>query len=205
MIGRIRRDEGITTTELIIAMAITAVLGVMTLTVILGLSRASDASTERSQSASVARTALESWDSLLAVRESPELDESAAPSIETITADSVVFFASIDNRALDDSEATDPTRIEIAASGTGIVERRFDPDRPEVMVAERHLVPNGSLAVRAYRADGRQIVVPASADSPLTDAQRAAIDRVALEITVRDERGRTYTYGGANDVPTTAE
>jgi hypothetical protein len=198
MIGRIRRDEGITTTELIIAMAITAVLGVMTLTVILGLSRASDASTERSQSASVARTALESWDSLLAVRESPELDESAAPSIETITADSVVFFASIDNRALDDSEATNP-------SGTGIVERRFDPDRPEVMVAERHLVPNGSLAVRAYRADGRQIVVPASADSPLTDAQRAAIDRVALEITVRDERGLTYTYGGANDVPTTAE
>lgn len=205
MIARIRRDDGITTTELIIAMAITAVLGVMTLTVILGLSRASDASTERSQSASVARTALESWGSLLAVRESPELDESAAPSIETITADSIVFYASIDNRALDGSEATSPTRIEITASGAGLAERRFDPDHPETMLTERHLVPNGSLSVRAYRADGRQIALPSSADSPLTDAQRAAIDRVTLEVTVRDERGRSYSYGGANDVPTTSE
>lgn len=205
MIARIRRDEGMTTTELIVAMAITALLGIMTLTVILGLSRASDTATERSQSASVARTALESWGSLLAVRESPKFDESAAPSIETITDDSIVFYASIDNRPLESGEVTEPTRIEIAASGAGIVERRYEPNHPETLVTERRLVPNGSLSVRAYRADGRSLALSTSSDSPLTDAQRAAIDRVALEITVRDERGRSYSYGGPNDVPTTAE
>ena len=202
MIARLRRDEGITTAELIVAMAIGTILGMMTLAVILGLSKASDASIERSEMSTTARTALDSWTNLLAVRESPVQDESDVPSIEQISTDSITFYAAIDNRPLGTNDIFPSTRIVVRPEGRGIVEERYDPANPDEQVTSRLLVADGSLTLRAFRGDGRSIALPSVSDENLSGAQRAAIDRVDITMTVRDDKGHTYTYGGGNDVPT---
>jgi len=199
MIARLRRDDGLTTAELIVAMAIGIVLGAMTLTLILGLNRVSSEAIDRSESATTARAALESWRDLLSVRESPTFDEFEKPSVEEINGSSIVFYASINNRQAT-GPATAPTKIELREEdGGGIVERRYEPtgdgyaDEPTIT---RHLADTASLSFVAYSTDGQAMPLPMNDDEHAT--ARAMISRVDVSLTVIDDAGGSHSFKAPN-------
>jgi len=194
MISRLRRDEGLTTAELIVAMAVGIVLGAMTLALILGLNRVSSEAIDRSESATTARAALESWRDLLSVRESPAFDEFETPSVEAIDRTSIVFYASINNRQAT-GPATAPTKIEIRVEDSGLVERRYEPTGDgyaEEPTITRHLAEAASLSFTAYSTDGHAMPLPMNDDERAAD--RTMISRVDVSLTVIDDAGGSHSF-----------
>ncbi len=201
MSARVRGDGGFTTTEVVVALGVSAILGIITLFCVLGIQRSSAASIERSETASTARAALDSWKALLAVRESPVRDESERPAIESITTDTIVFYASIDNRTAA-GEFLAPTRVRVTSDGGRLVEERTaatvpedaSPSYPAEPTTRRHLGDDATVEFRAYAADGRAIPL---SDENLEGTSRARITRIEIRLTIVDDAGETHRFGGA--------
>jgi hypothetical protein len=155
----LRRDDGMTTIELITAMMISSILGAMTLFVFLSLNAASARSVDRALTASEARVILSSWSDLLQVAESPERRVDAYPAFETVTRDRITFYASLENRTGTNVFGR-PTRVTLESDGGKIVEERFAPDAdgwPDEPTTRRVLATGASATFTALDASGAEV------------------------------------------------
>jgi prepilin-type N-terminal cleavage/methylation domain-containing protein len=199
---RIRRvstggDRGITLTELIIAMALSSILGTMTLLVFLGLNTASTTTVERSLSASEARVILSSWSSLLQVAESPSRNAAAQPAFARATATELCFYASLDNRSPASGAANfgAPTPVRLFQEGESVVEERFTPsysdDCESTPAIRRVLADRATVGFDVLDKTGAAISPGDSAE----DLQDVAT--VSIRLTVTDDTGEVHVYDAA--------
>lgn len=197
MTPRLRDDSGMSTVEVIVAMALAGILGIITLFAFLTMNRAADSSMERALTASEARAALDAWNDLLAVRESPAGDAQAQPAIEAIDDDEIVFYASLDNRPADSLDVEPPTKIHVYQLGGLLIEERFFPDGggyPEDPTVRRLLGENATLTITAYAAG--ETAPMALGD--LDNAERSRIERIDLGLVIRDGTGAARSFGATS-------
>lgn len=201
ILARLRDDRGLTLTELVVAMAISGIVGALTVALVVSMSDSSRATTERAAATAEARVAFDEWRDLLAVRESPVRDESSWPAVEKITGSSVAFYSSLGNRT-GSADPTAPTLIRISAEGGRLREERFHatdpgaavPTYPAAPSSTRLLSLDATLEVAAFTAQGAPIPLSASPDA----TQRAQIDRIELTVTITDDRGVAHTFGAVS-------
>jgi len=154
---RLQDDAGMSMIELITAMAVSSILGAMTIFVFVSLNSASSSSVDRSLSATQARVVLSSWSSLLQVAESPLRDVDEFPAFEKITADAVTFYASVDNRSTSSTTFGLPTRISLFTQDGDVIEERFQPTAtgwPATPTVRRVLAESAQLHFAAVDASG---------------------------------------------------
>jgi hypothetical protein len=132
-ISRIRHDDaGMTLAEIVVASALTIVIGTMATTFFVAAIRTTSRVTLANQETSDARTTLDSWTSLL--RLAGWLDPNTmADRFEEITPTKIVFYANLNNRSTTDQTVGAPTKVALflddRGSGTGqLVEIVFQAD-----------------------------------------------------------------------------
>jgi Tfp pilus assembly protein PilW len=187
-------ERGITLTELIVAMALSTILGTMTLFVFLGLNTASTTTIQRSISATEARVILSSWNSLLQVAESPVRNDGAKPAFARLDSSAVCFYASIDNRspAVGAANFSAPTPVKLYQDGDSVVEERFLPsyndDCASDPVVRRVLGTRASVTFTGFDKMGSPVA------SGSTGAALENVATVAIALTVTDRFGETHEY-----------
>ena len=154
---RLHGDAGMSMIELITAMAVSSILGAMTLFVFVSLNSASSSSVDRSLSATQARVILSSWSGLLQVAESPLRDTDEFPAFEKITSTAVTFYASVNNRSTTSTAFTLPTRVSLFTEDGDVIEERFQPTAtgwPTTPTVRRVLAESAQLHFDAVDASG---------------------------------------------------
>src|SRR4051794_18380724 len=97
--SRGQAEAGVTLIETLMAMALSTILGAVTLTLFVQVSSAANNTTDRTISSTQARNALQAWGSYFQV-----IDEAAGAGtgnnrFEWLTASSVLFYADLKNRS----------------------------------------------------------------------------------------------------------
>lgn len=108
------QDDGITLTELIVAMTLSVILGAVTMTMFVNVSNSSASTTDRTIGANQARSVLQAWSIYLHVADGPTAAGSSSHRFEWITPTSMLFYADLGNRqggAGGTGPATPPTMI----------------------------------------------------------------------------------------------
>jgi len=149
-------DSGMTTIELITAMSISSVLGIMALYVFLSLNSATTSTIEQSSSATEARVILDSWNTLLQVAETPLRTNGDVHAFEKVTASQVTFYASINNRTGTNVESL-PTKVNLISAGGEVIEERYTPTSmgwPASPTVRRILATGASATFAAVDSTG---------------------------------------------------
>jgi type II secretory pathway pseudopilin PulG len=119
-------DTGISLVELLVAMALSVILGAVTMTLFVQISSAANDTTDRAIHSSQARSTLQAWGSYLQVADDPSASGTGVSRFEWFTSSSVLFYSDLHNR--DGSLATTnaPTMIWLRLDAAGqLVEERF--------------------------------------------------------------------------------
>jgi hypothetical protein len=107
---RLRRDDGMTMMELVVAMTITTIVGTMCLVFFLTTENTGYKSVLTNQAVGDARTALGTWTSF--IRVAGWLDPSTKTDrFEEITPTKIVFYANLNNLSTADQTTAKPTKV----------------------------------------------------------------------------------------------
>jgi len=93
------RDAGVSLIEMLVAMALSTILGAVTLMLFVQVSSASNDTTDRTISSTQARNAQQAWSSYLQVLDDAAGAGTGSNRFEWFTAKSVLFYADLNNRA----------------------------------------------------------------------------------------------------------
>ncbi len=217
--ARVHDDEGMSLVELLVAMAVTLVLGAMVSMFFIDATQATRKTDGRNEISSQGRVAMDSWSKLLRTVEDPDL-AGTLPRIQQMDANRIVFYASLDNRtAVPNASgainyATDglPIKVELWYDATTkeLRERRWTGTRDALGVAswtgtpsERVVARNvGLVGTRPLFAPLRNTDVDTNADgysdstipgagTALTSASLSLVDGVEVVFTSSAGTGRT--------------
>ena len=124
----IRQDDaGVSLTELIVAMVLMTICGTMTLLFFVNMNSASNTTVASNLASAQARTALQSWTTLLNLADSPDSAGSPTDRFIEITPTSATFYTNVDdNRANNGSARTAPQKVELSLEGGQLVERDYN-------------------------------------------------------------------------------
>lgn len=112
--------------ELMVAMALSTILGALTLTLFVQVSNATNNTTDRTITSTQARNALQSWSSYLQLVDDPAASGLAVNRFEWFTASSVMFYADLNNRSGAVGTTSAPTMLWLRLDSAGqLVEERF--------------------------------------------------------------------------------
>ena len=96
---RARADAGVTLMELLVSMALTTILGTLTLMLFLNVNTSTAATTDRTITTASARAALEAWTADLQVADGTTAG-SKTNRFEWLTGNDILFYADINNRSM---------------------------------------------------------------------------------------------------------
>jgi len=177
-------DAGISMVELVVAMAVTLVLGAMVSMFFIQAVQQTRKVDGRNEISSQGRIAMDSWSKLLRTVEDPDLG-GTLPQIQQMEGDRIVFYASLDNRtAVPDAAgaidyATDalPIKVELwlDTSTNQLHERRWTGARDAAGVASWAGTPSERVVARnvglvAAGAGTRPLFTPLRSTDVDTDA-----------------------------------
>jgi Tfp pilus assembly protein PilW len=119
-------DDGLTVMELVIAMALSTVIGAMTLSLFLNINSTAANSTDRAINTASARNVVQAWAGYLRVADGT-VAGSRTNRIEWLTSNDMLFYADLNNRSLTNvASTTAPTMVWLRLdSGGQLVEEQF--------------------------------------------------------------------------------
>ena len=103
-------DAGLSLTELIVAMALTSVLGAITLMLFVAVDRSTSTTSDRAINDGKARTTLQAWSTYLQVSDGPNAG-SALNRFEWVSAGNILFFADLYNRSASSLSTTSAPKL----------------------------------------------------------------------------------------------
>jgi hypothetical protein len=127
---RATKDAGVTLMEMIVGMALSTILGAMTLALFVNINTSSADTTDRTVNTSSARNALQAWTDYLQVADGVNAG-SRVNRIEWLTAKDMLFYADLNNRTATCAPAATtgvcpPTMIWLRLDSSGqLVEEQF--------------------------------------------------------------------------------
>jgi hypothetical protein len=124
---RLRRDDaGLTLAELVVAMGLSTIVGAMTLTLFVLITKSSGATVDRTVNTSAARNLIQSWTGYLRVADGTTAG-SRVNRIEWLAANDMLFYADLYNRSMSSVGTTSaPTMIWLRRdSANALVEEQF--------------------------------------------------------------------------------
>ena len=123
-------DAGMSIIELVVAMVVSLIVGVMALNFFVGTLNESAKTTTSTLVTAGARNVLDSVAQLIQVADSPLQEGASSNRFEQIGPDDLIFYANVANRggATSTSAPTAPLKIWISLSGGQLVERRYTAD-----------------------------------------------------------------------------
>jgi prepilin-type N-terminal cleavage/methylation domain-containing protein len=109
-VARLRDDAGMSLTELLVAMALSTIIGAMTIGLFIKITDTTTRSTDRTTNSAAARNTIQAWTNYLRVADGP-VAGARLSRIEWLTADDMLFYADLLNRsgAVDTTSA--PTMV----------------------------------------------------------------------------------------------
>jgi type II secretory pathway pseudopilin PulG len=132
-------DAGISLTELVVAMALTTIVGAMTLSFFLSSGRAANRTTDASLTTAQARLALTSVSTLLRLADTPTVQAGYSTArFEQITSSQVTFYSNDNANRSGTGSRTAPDKIVLTAMvsatthKTQLVEQLFRPISPTI-------------------------------------------------------------------------
>jgi Tfp pilus assembly protein PilW len=168
--ARRREEAGMTLAELIVASALTIVIGTMATTFFVAVLQTTSRVTLANQQTGDARATLDSWTSLL--RLAGWLDPNTmADRFEEITPTKIVFYANLNNRSTADQTVGAPTKVALllnnGGSGTGqLVQIVFQADNTTPQSVRQ-------LGFAAEATNGAWIFTPVNRLGGTVDISRA--------------------------------
>lgn len=224
MLIRIRRrlahDDGVTLIELVVGMALSTIIGAMTLFLFVNANATTQASTDRSIDVAKARGLLQAWTSYVQVADGPT-SGSASHRFEWFTSNDVLFYADLGNRSATTDSVATPTIVWLRLAGGRLIEEQFayGTTSPAVCRILAQNVTASSLftasdATRAAMSGvdlGQPMVAGGagctSLPSSITQTDTTAVanlqsvSRVAIAFTITDTRGsHTVEFRAVADV-----
>jgi prepilin-type N-terminal cleavage/methylation domain-containing protein len=122
---RAHPDAGVTLVEMIVAMALTTVLGAITMTLSVQTNSAAQTTTDRTVASGLARSALQAWTSYLRVADGPTVG-SAPYRVEWLTSKDMAFHADLFNRDGTADTVASPSLLWLRLDTAGnLVEEQF--------------------------------------------------------------------------------
>jgi hypothetical protein len=168
-LGRRRRgaDAGITLAELVVAMGLSTLVGALTLTLFVSVTKSSGATVDRTVNSAAARNLIQSWAGYLHVADGTTAG-SRVNRIEWLTPTDMLFYADLNNRSMSSLATTgSPTMIWLRRDSAGaLVEEQFAATAAAGATASvcRILVGATDTSVRLFTAyDSRGAVMAAPA------------------------------------------
>ncbi|HZC74069.1 MAG TPA: prepilin-type N-terminal cleavage/methylation domain-containing protein [Jatrophihabitans sp.] len=163
-----RRDDGITLTELLVAMGIATILGAMAVAFFVGANRSGQVTVATNQGVGDARVALDNWTSLIRVAGWLEPTPSALNDrFEEITPTKVVFWAYLEGKLPPDPPSKVALMLTGQADGTGrlvqIVFKQGDPTTPASV---------RQVGLDVEQTDGAWVFTPHNLDGGLVDTSQ---------------------------------
>lgn len=217
---RLAEDDGVTLVELLVGMALSTIIGAMTLFLFVNANATTQASTDRSIDVAKARGLLQAWTSYVQVADGPS-SGTASHRFEWFTSTDVLFYAALGNRdAAADSVGT-PTVVWLRLTGSRLIEEQFayGTTSPAVcrILADRVTASTLFTAYDETRAamSGVDLGQPiATGGTGCTDlpgsvtqtdttavANLQSVSRVAIAFTITDTRGtHTVDFRSVADV-----
>jgi prepilin-type N-terminal cleavage/methylation domain-containing protein len=107
---RLRSDAGMSLTELLVAMALSTIIGAMTLGLFVKMTDTTTRSTDRTTDSAAARTTIQAWTGYLRVADGP-VAGSRVSRIEWLTSNDMLFYADLNNRSGAVGATSAPTMI----------------------------------------------------------------------------------------------
>jgi len=92
------REAGVSLVEMLVAMALSVILGAVTMTLVVQISSSANNSTDRAVHSAQARNALQAWGGYLQVADDSSAGGTAASRFEWFTASSLLFYSDLNNR-----------------------------------------------------------------------------------------------------------
>jgi prepilin-type N-terminal cleavage/methylation domain-containing protein len=155
--SRSNDDAGVTLIEMVVGMTLAAILGALTLTMVVAITNSASASTDRVIGAAQARTTLQAWASYLRVADGTT-PGSPSHRFEWITGTDMLFYADLNTRTAQ-AAATAPVMVWLRSdTSKQLVEEQFAFDTtvgayPRTPKICRILATNvGSLTFTPYTA-----------------------------------------------------
>jgi len=165
------QDAGVTLVEVLMAMALSTILGAVTLMLFVQVSASANDTTDRTISSSQARNALQSWSSYLQVIDDAAGSGSSTSRFEWITDSSIMFYADLNNRsgAVGTTAAASMIWLRLDSAGQ-LVEERFPgtpTSYPATATSCRILVfrVSATRLFSAYNLDGANLSATLTAGS----------------------------------------
>ena len=122
---RARCDAGVSLAELITAITLATILGAVTVQLFVSVNDSTAASTDRSVNTAGARNTMQSWSAYLHVADGA-VTGSASSRFEWLTADNMMFYASLANRSGGLNATGAPTMMWLRRDSTGrLIEEQF--------------------------------------------------------------------------------
>lgn len=123
-------DAGITLMELLVSMALSTIIGAMTLGLVVNINTSSADTTDRSINSSSARNAIQAWTAYLRVADSTTAGLRPTNRIEWLTPNDMLFYADLGNRLSSTdtqlAQTLPPTMIWLRLDSKGaLVEEQF--------------------------------------------------------------------------------
>ena len=224
VVDRLRRratgDDGVTLIELLVGMALSTIIGAMTLFLFVNANATTQASTDRSIDVAKARELLQAWTSYLQVADGPS-SGTTSHRFEWLTSTDVLFYADLGNRGSAADSVGSPTVVWLRLTGGRLIEEQFaygatSPTTCRIL-ADRVTATTLFTAYDATQAAmsatdlGQPMVAGGSGCTSLpgsitqTDTTAVtnlqSVSRVAIAFTITDTRGtHTVAFRSVADV-----
>jgi type II secretory pathway component PulJ len=126
LFAAMRRDDGITLTELLVVMALGTIVGALTMGMMIQVSNSTTSTTDRTISSASARNVIQAWTAYLRVADGTTAG-TGTNRIEWLTAKDMLFYADLKNRNLNNVATTAaPTMIWLRLdTGGSLLEEQF--------------------------------------------------------------------------------
>jgi len=121
---RATADAGVTLMELVVAMALSTLIGAMTLTLFLQVNDTTQTSNDRAINTAQARQVMQSWTSYLHVADGPSYGN-PSHRFEWITDSDLLFYADLGNRAASTDAVSAPTVVWLRLTNGRLIEEQF--------------------------------------------------------------------------------
>lgn len=121
---RARADAGVTLVEVMVSMALSTLIGAMTLTLFVQVNDSTQTSVDRAINTAQARQILQSWTSYLHVADGPSYGN-ASHRFEWITSTDMLFYADLANRSADADSVSAPTVVWLRLTNQRLIEEQF--------------------------------------------------------------------------------
>lgn len=221
---RVVADAGVTLIEMVVAMALSTLIGAMTLTLFVHVNDATQTSTDRAINTAQAREILQSWTSYLHVADGPSYGD-RSHRFEWITASDMLFYADLANRGSSADAVGSPTVVWLRLTSGRLIEELFaygttTPKVCRILADSVTASPLFTSYDTTYAAMTGQDLgaslatagtgctnLPSSVSQTDYTAVSALEDvgRVQISFTITDTRGkRSADFSSSADLPTLA-